>query len=55
MSEDDCVFCKIVAGEVPVAKIHEDEAVLVFLDSGRFRNVFFYIFLAPHSILLPSL
>lgn len=31
---DDCVFCRMVAGEIPVAKIYEDEAVLAFLDIG---------------------
>lgn len=28
----DCIFCKIVAGEIPSHKIHEDESVLAFLD-----------------------
>lgn len=28
----DCIFCKIVAGEIPAAKIYEDDKVLVFLD-----------------------
>ena len=31
---DDCVFCKMVAGEIPVARVYEDEAVLAFLDIG---------------------
>jgi len=31
---DDCVFCKMVAGEIPVAKVYEDTAVLAFLDIG---------------------
>ena len=31
---DDCVFCKMVAGEIPVTKIYEDEGVLAFLDIG---------------------
>lgn len=30
----DCVFCKIVAGEIPCAKIYEDEDLLAFLDVG---------------------
>jgi histidine triad (HIT) family protein len=29
---DDCVFCKMVEGEIPLAKVYEDEAVLAFLD-----------------------
>src|SRR3989344_9017567 len=28
----DCIFCKIVAGEVPATKVYEDEAVLAFLN-----------------------
>lgn len=28
----DCIFCKIVKGEVPSYKIYEDENVLAFLD-----------------------
>jgi len=34
MSADDCIFCKMATGELPVAKIYEDEVVLAFLDSG---------------------
>lgn len=33
MSKDtDCVFCKIVAGEIPCAKVYESETCLAFLD-----------------------
>ena len=28
----DCIFCKIVKGEIPSAKIYEDEKTLAFLD-----------------------
>lgn len=28
----DCVFCKIVAGEIPCFKLYEDEATLAFMD-----------------------
>jgi len=27
----DCVFCKIVAGEIPSYKVYENEAILAFL------------------------
>jgi histidine triad (HIT) family protein len=27
-----CIFCRIVAGEVPAQRVHEDERVLVFPD-----------------------
>ena len=29
---EDCVFCKIVKGEIPSYKIYEDKYVLAFLD-----------------------
>ena len=28
----DCLFCKIVAGEIPSTKVYEDDAVLAFRD-----------------------
>lgn len=28
----DCIFCKIVAGEIPSHKVYEDDTVLAFLD-----------------------
>ena len=28
----DCLFCKIVAGEIPSTKIYEDESVYAFAD-----------------------
>ena len=28
----DCIFCKIIKGEIPCYKIYEDENVLAFLD-----------------------
>jgi histidine triad (HIT) family protein len=29
---DDCIFCKIVRGELPSFKVYEDEHTLAFLD-----------------------
>jgi histidine triad (HIT) family protein len=31
-SDPGCIFCKIVAGQIPCHKLHEDEHVLAFLD-----------------------
>ncbi len=28
----DCIFCAIVAGEIPAAKVYEDEHVFAFMD-----------------------
>jgi len=31
----DCVFCRIVAGQIPSTKVHEDEHTLAFMDLGQ--------------------
>ncbi len=30
-----CIFCKLVAGEIPAARIYEDELTLAFMDIGQ--------------------
>lgn len=32
VTEQDCIFCKIVRGEIPSKKIYEDRDVIAFLD-----------------------
>ncbi|WP_077074036.1 HIT family protein [Mailhella massiliensis] len=32
MSEEKCIFCLIAKGEIPCAKVYEDDSVLAFLD-----------------------
>lgn len=29
---DNCIFCKIVAGQIPAKKIHEDDEIIVIED-----------------------
>jgi len=31
----DCVFCKIVAGQIPSTRVYEDEHTLAFMDLGQ--------------------
>lgn len=33
-----CVFCRIVAGEIPSRRIHEDAAAIAFLDLEPFKE-----------------
>ena len=44
MSED-CLFCKIIKGEIPSSKVYEDENVIAFLD------IFPYI--KGHTVVVP--
>lgn len=32
MNDSNCIFCKIIKGEIPAYKIYEDENFLAFLD-----------------------
>ncbi len=46
MPKDDCIFCKIVAGEIPAHKIHEDNNYLAFLDLAKFTE--------GHTLVIPK-
>ena len=46
MEADDCIFCKMVAGQIPVTKIYEDEVVLAFLDIGPLSD--------GHTLVIPK-
>ncbi len=37
----DCIFCKIIAGQIPSKRIHEDEHVFVFHDIQPWAPVHF--------------
>jgi histidine triad (HIT) family protein len=40
---EDCIFCKIVKGEIPSKKIYEDDEVLAFYDTGPQAPVHFLV------------
>ncbi len=42
----DCIFCKIISGEIPSYKIYEDENVLAFLDIHPDAN--------GHTLIVPK-
>lgn len=42
----DCVFCKIVKGEIPCSKVYEDDSVLAFDDIHPMAPV--------HVVLIPK-
>jgi histidine triad (HIT) family protein len=33
-SDPDCIFCKIIAGDIPSERVYEDDRVIAFLDIG---------------------
>lgn len=44
----DCLFCKMVAGEIPVNKVYEDEQVLAFHDIDPQAPVHFLVIPKQH-------
>lgn len=32
---DNCIFCKIIRGEIPCTKVYEDQDILAFLDISQ--------------------
>jgi histidine triad (HIT) family protein len=44
----DCVFCGIVAGQIPAAKVHEDELTLAFMDIGEVNPGHLLVTAKPH-------
>ena len=44
----DCIFCKIVAGEIPSTKIYEDETVIAFRDIHPQAPVHFLVVPKEH-------
>lgn len=49
---DDCIFCKIVAGEIPSKKVYEDEQVVAFYDVAPAAPV--HVLVIPKAHVLES-
>ena len=43
---DDCIFCSIVAGEIPARTVYETDAVLAFLDANPLAR--------GHTLVIPK-
>lgn len=46
MKHDDCLFCKIIDGEIPSAKVYEDEHVFAFMDISQVTK--------GHTLIIPK-
>ena len=46
---NDCLFCKIVAGEIPSYKVYEDENFLAFLDINPINQGHVLVIPKEHS------
>src|SRR5690625_4887196 len=46
MRHEDCIFCMIIEGEIPSAKVYEDEHVYAFLDLSQVAK--------GHTLIIPK-
>ncbi|WP_028583593.1 histidine triad nucleotide-binding protein [Desulfogranum mediterraneum] len=46
--EGNCLFCKIIAGEIPADKLYEDEEVIAFRDIAPQAPVHFLVIPKKH-------
>lgn len=44
--DQNCIFCKIIQGEIPSAKVYEDEEVFAFLDISQVTK--------GHTLIIPK-
>src|SRR5690625_4703883 len=46
MLHDDCLFCKIISGDIPSAKVYEDQHVYAFMDISQVTT--------GHTLIIPK-
>ena len=45
----DCLFCKIISGEIPSEKVYEDESILAFKDINPMSKEHYLFIHKSHS------
>ena len=52
---EDCIFCKIIKGEIPSKKVYEDEEVLAFHDINPAAPIHILVIPKKHISMLTEL
>ncbi len=52
---DECVFCRLMAGQLPVIKIYEDELTFAFMDIGQLNPGHTLVAIKRHAATLLDL
>ena len=50
MNDKNCIFCKIIAGELPSTRVYEDDRILAFMDIGPIAKGHVLVVPKRHSI-----
>ena len=52
---EDCIFCKIIKGEIPSNKVYEDDEVLAFHDINPAAPIHILVIPKKHIAMLTDL
>ncbi len=55
MTDPSCVFCKIVAGQIPCLRVFEDDSTLAFLDIGPLAEGHLLVIPKQHYVRLDQM
>jgi len=50
-----CIFCRLVAGEIPASRVYEDEQTLAFMDLGQLNPGHVLVAIKRHAVNLLEL
>ncbi len=50
MADTDCIFCKIIAGEIPSFKLYEDERTFAMMDINPFNDGHCLVITKAHAV-----
>ena len=53
--EEDCLFCRIIKGEIPSSKVYEDEDVLAFKDINPAAPIHVLVIPKKHIVSLAEM
>ncbi len=55
MNDSSCIFCKIVAGQIPALRVFEDDRTLAFLDIGPLAEGHLLVIPKSHAVTLDQM
>ena len=55
LAPDQCIFCRLIAGEIPASRIYEDALTVAFMDLGQINPGHALVALKRHAATLTDL
>lgn len=55
LAPDQCIFCRLIAGEIPASRIYEDAQTIAFMDLGQINPGHALVAIKRHAATLTDL